>query len=213
MKILKITTALALVFALAAGAPVLAKSSNTQFPGFVAFADEGYLLVFSSEDFNSCGEIVFCNSFVGMFPGGDLWDACVADGAPPLDLHWITTPGLADQVQFGGHMWVQIYSYESLNELGDFASDPCSFIGGNTPVAEGVANTSYTSADDAVIGPGVNSWSLNSNGLIESADLCGSDSDVRFKLVRRWVYFFDDELDWTLMELRASKGPSLKCRH
>ena len=204
-------TALVACIGFVAVPPAAAQSQwNAQIPGFAGLAEGGFLFTIAPSTFQGCsaGSVI---AYLEGMPNLDLWSVVsVADeGAPSLSLHWVVTPKGAQNISWQADAWIRVFPLEP-GDLEVYLADPCAFYGTHEFVAEGLGRWEYFSADDSLIGPGVNSWGFNLHANLVNNGYCQPGEDPKLAWIQKWVT--KSRTDYTDAKSTALKGPTLICR-
>jgi hypothetical protein len=201
----------AMVFSLAAptATPQSGSPWNVELPGFLALAEDDLLVLLAPLDFGGCVDAAPLLTL--EMPGLELWAPILVfdPGAPALRLHWVTTPNLADNISWHQDLHARVFRGDVNDLIADFLSDPCDFYMFGPLLAEGAVRFNYHSSDDALVGPGVNSWGWSMKSRLENEGACSPDRTPRLEWVLKWVVKSDDNL--SAARVTASKGPYLNC--
>lgn len=196
---------------LAAAAPASAQSKwNLEFATFIGLAEKGVLVTVAHPAFAGCDTGSVLVTLPGL-PNLDLWSVISINdpGSPTTNLHWVVTARDVQNITWQTPAWIRVFPLGP-GDLDAYLANPCGFYGSRDYIAEGVGQFSYFSADDALIGPGVNSWGFTIHGALANSGYCRGGTEPYFTWIQKWVGKSDTE--YTTAKSTASKGPSLVCR-
>ena len=159
MKRARRIAVLVAIIGLVAVVPAVTQSQwNMELPAVVGLVEGGFLFTIAPPTFQGCSAGAVINALPGM-PNLDLWSILVvADAdAPLINLHWVVTPQGAQNIRWQTDAWIRVFPLGQ-GDLDDYQTNPCGFYRTHEFVAEGLGRWDYHSADDGLVGPGVNSW-------------------------------------------------------
>jgi hypothetical protein len=179
-------------------------------PIVLGLAKEGLLVTVAPPSFAGCNE-GFVAVYLPMVPELDAWSGFIVldEGAPLWNMRWVFTPVGSLNIKWQNDAWIRVFELED----GDFESyllDPCGFYSSQPFIAEGPGRMNYTSADDGLNGPGVNSWGWMLRGDLYDYGYCTGGESPRLGWLQRWVVKSDTDI--TEAKVTASKGPTLTCK-
>jgi hypothetical protein len=183
---------------------------SVEFPTFIGLAEGNVLVTVGAPSFAGCDAGSVLVNLPDM-PKLKLWSVVVIEdeGAPTTNLHWVVTPLGVQNITWQTGSWIRVFPLAE-GDLDDYLQDPCGFYGTREFIAEGVAQFSYHSADDALTGPGVNTWGFTIHGALIDSGYCPGGTTPHFTWIQKWVG--KSQTDYTSAKSTASKGPSLVCR-
>ena len=191
--------------------PAAAQSKwDTQFPAFAGLAEGGFLYTIAPPTFEGCSAGGVLVSLPGM-PNLGLWSIVLVEDedAPLITLQWVVTPKGAQNISWQTDARIRVFPLGP-GDLDDYLANPCGFYGTHAFVAEGLGRWHYFSADDSMVGPGVNSWGFTLQASLNNNGYCQPGADPKLTWTQKWVS--KSQTDWTDAKSTASKGPTLICR-
>lgn len=184
---------------------------GVEIPAMIALAKDGVVAIVAPPSFTGCtqGEVLVESSLT-VLPGLDLWSpvAVLDEGAPTWHMRWVYPGSGALNIKWQSNAWIRVLPFAGDADLLSFFADPCGFYH-RPPLAEGPGWISYTSADDALTGPGTNSWGFTIHGPSLLTTLCSTGA-VRLSWVQRWI--IKSDTDFAAARLTVEKGPLFTCR-
>ena len=211
MKRARRIAGLVAIIGLVAVVPAVTQSQwNMQLPAVVGLVEGGFLFTIAPPTFQGCSAGAVIYALPGM-PNLDLWsNLLVADAdAPLINVHWVVTPQGAQNIQWQTDAWIRVFPLGA-GDLDDYRANPCEFYGTHEFVAEGLGRWDYHSADDGLVGPGVNSWGFTIHANLNNNGYCQPGADPTLTWIQKWVG--KSQTDWTDAQSTASRGPTLTCR-
>lgn len=217
---LLIVVALALAV-VAPGPPPAQAGANLgpiQLPGLLGVADKGVMTIMTNPAFAGCASWVPFSLFpLAGQPGMELWsfnlafeDLAGEVPTPPITIKLTATKKGAVNGYWHEPLRARVYRQEGMDLVAAFLANPCTFYDEGPLVAEGPVEMLYESADDSLVGPGVNSWGLNVKGTLEDVTGTCASGRVEYRLLRRWIQYSPGP-EYVIDKVTASKGPSLTC--
>jgi hypothetical protein len=183
-------------------------SSGVQYPVVLGLAQSDLLVTAAPRVFAGCmsGDTLVWQT---SMPKLDLYSFFWVndEGAPLWDLRLVLTPLGAVNVTWNGDAWIRVFRLSN-GDLDSYKENPCLFYSMHPYVAEGAGRLSLHSADDAVVGPGANSWGYALQGTLDDNGYCGGGS-VRLSWLQKWISF--SQTDYTIAKSTSSKL-TLSCK-
>jgi hypothetical protein len=204
------TVALTALLVALTALPTAAQSPwDNEAPIVLAVAQGGFLITVAPPTFKGCTTGFTWYALQGM-PNLELWTWLVnLDlGAPLFPYHMVENPLGTLNFSWAFDGWMRVFPV-SKADIATFLAQPCEFYGTRPFVAEGIARMTYHSADDALTGPGVNSWGWTIQGDLDDHGYCSSGSPRLFWLQK---YVVRSQTDILTAKSTASKGPTLTCK-
>ena len=179
-------------------------------PIVMGLAEGGFLFTIAPPTFMGCSDGFTAVELPGL-PHLDLWSGFLVNdpGAPVLNMRWVFTPLGTLNIKWQSDVWIRVFPLAE-GDLDDYLANPCGFYGSHAYVAEGPGRMNYTSADDSLSGPGVNSWGWTIHGDLNNNGYCPAGQDPRLFWLQKWVV--RSQTDIFTAKSTASKGPALTCK-
>lgn len=202
---------LALGLALLAPAPATAQSRwDLHVATFIGLVEDGHLFTIAPSTFQGCESgtpIVWLEGMSNL----ELWTVVAIDDAEAetTRIHWVSTPFGAMNITFEMDAWTRVFPLDG-GDLDLLQTNPCDFYRNHRFIAEGPTRFNYHSADDALTGPGVNSWGFTLQGTLINSGACPGGTSPQLFWNQKWVV--KSLTDYTAARSTASRGPTLVCR-
>jgi len=177
-------------------------------PIFLGLAQGGFLVTVAPPTFTGC--TVGFTIVSGVVPKLDLWSVVYVPDGPLFENRLVVTGKGTFNFKWENDVWIRVFPLAE-GDLDAYVADPCTFYGSHPYVADGSGRMNYTSADDSLSGPGVNSWGWTLRGDLDSnGGDCPAGTSPRLSWLQRWV--IRSETDFSTAKSTASSGPTLTCR-